>query len=105
MRPLGWRIRGKPEPLSAVQGAVDVVVGIARPEGFLCTLLDLGLELRSVRVLPDHGRIDSLLPGSVMTEKDAARLPADADICALRTELEVEGAEPLLAEIEALEAS
>jgi hypothetical protein len=39
-----------------------------------------------------------------MTEKDAARLPTDSDIRALITELEVQGAEPLIAAIEALES-
>jgi tetraacyldisaccharide 4'-kinase len=96
--PQDWLIAGQAAPLSAVQGEVDVVVGIARPEGFLCTLVQLGLSLRSLRLLPDHAQPDELPPHAVMTEKDAARLPPGAPVRALRMRLVVEGAEPLLAE-------
>ena len=104
-RPIGWRIHGQDEPLSAVSGPVDVVVGIARPEAFLCTLLDLGLELRSVRILPDHASLPDLPAGCVMTVKDAARLPPNANIKALIMGLDIEGETNLLNEIRGLERS
>jgi tetraacyldisaccharide 4'-kinase len=103
VRPLRWRIRGEDVELSAVEGTVDVVVGIARPEGFLCTLLDLGLNLGSVQVLPDHGRMPALPPGCVVTEKDAARLPPSADIRVLITELDIEDPAPLMGALAQLE--
>jgi tetraacyldisaccharide 4'-kinase len=96
--PQDWLIAGQAAPLSAVQGEVDVVVGIARPEGFLCALVQLGLSLRSLRLLPDHAPLGELPPQVVMTEKDAARLPPGAPVRVLRMRLVVEGAEPLLEE-------
>ena len=100
--PTGWLHRGEKLPLNARKGAVDAIVGLARPEGFVTTLVGLGLEIRSLSVLPDHGRITSPLPGAVMTEKDAARLPPDADVWALRMELRLTGEAPLLAAARAL---
>ena len=101
-RPIGWRIRGQDAPLSAVSGSVDVVVGIARPEGFICTLLDLGLEIRSVRILPDHGSLPEIPDGCVVTEKDAARLPSNAHIKALMMGLDIEGETSLIDAIRGL---
>ena len=100
--PTGWLQGGHHRPLPALRGAVDVVVGIARPEGFLATLIRMGLEIRSLRILPDHGEIGPVPSGAVMTEKDAARLPPGAEVWALETALRVEGAAPLLADIRRL---
>lgn len=97
IRPTGWRRGGEGLPLEALQGAVDVAVGIARPEGFLCTLLSLGLHLRWVHVVPDHQALGPLPPGCVVTAKDAARMSPDADVTVLETDLQVTGAEGLLA--------
>ena len=89
--PRGWRIGGAVRPLDAVVGDIDVVVGIARPESFICQLLELGLRVRSVAYVADHGGLSELPPGCVVTEKDAARLPADADIRVLLVDTVVEG--------------
>ena len=97
-----WIIDGQPAPLSSVSGPIDVVCGIARPEGFLSTLLRLGLEVRSFRAVGDHRPLGRLAPGTVVTEKDAARLPPDAPVRVLRMDLQVDGAEPLLAAIRRL---
>ncbi|MFT5679369.1 MAG: tetraacyldisaccharide 4'-kinase [Myxococcota bacterium] len=102
-RPVGWLRRGVVLPLSAFTGPCTVVTGIARPEGFVCALLSAGLTVASLKALPDHAPLGTLPPGAVVTEKDAARLPPDADVWALKMELEVTGAEPLLAAIAALE--
>ncbi len=106
LRPAGWLVAGRRLPLEAVTGEVDVAVGIARPEGFFSALLRLGLTVRSWRVVRDHGALDpaALPEGCVVTEKDAARLPPDAPVRALLVDLEVEGAEPLLARLRALAA-
>ena len=103
MHPQHWVIQGKKAPLSAISGPIDVVVGIARPEGFLCTLLDLGLELRSVTVIPDHGKLPPLPSQCVVSEKDAARLPRDSDLCVLIATLHIEGGDRLLSAIRNLE--
>jgi tetraacyldisaccharide 4'-kinase len=97
-----WLIDGKPAPLSAVAEPVDVVCGVAHPEGFLSTLLRLGLEIRSFRAVGDHRPLGALAPGTVVTEKDAARLPVGAPVRVLRMDLEVDGAEPLLDAIRGL---
>jgi tetraacyldisaccharide 4'-kinase len=99
-----WIIEGQPAPLAAVSGPVDVVCGIARPEGFLSTLLRLGLEVRSFRAVGDHRPLGTVAAGTVVTEKDAARLPRDAPVRVLRMDLEVYGAEPLLEAIRRLVA-
>jgi tetraacyldisaccharide 4'-kinase len=97
-----WLIDAKPAPLSAVSGPIDVACGIARPEGFLSSLLRLGLEVRSFRAVGDHRPLGRLAPGTVVTEKDAARLPPDAPVRVLRMDLQVDGAEPLLEAIRKL---
>ena len=102
IRPRAWLRGGTRHPLSAVTGPVDVVVGIARPGGFLCTLVAMGLEIRSWRIAADHGRLGALPRGCVTTEKDAARLPPDADVWALEMALEVTGAEALVDRVRAL---
>lgn len=98
-RPIGWSVGGRLEPLDSVQGEVLVGAGIARPERFLCSLLRLGLQPRWVRQAADHGRLDGLPAGAVVTEKDAARMPLGADVRALVLDLEVEGGEALLSAI------
>jgi len=52
-----------------------------------------------VRQAADHGRLDGLPAGAVVTEKDAARMPLGADVRALVLDLEVEGGEALLSAI------
>ena len=74
-------------------------VGIAVPERFICTLLDLGLQIRSLRVVRDHGDLGPLEPGTVVTEKDAARLTPDADVWALRMDMQTTGTDDLIAAI------
>jgi 3-deoxy-D-manno-octulosonic-acid transferase len=104
MRPTGWLHRGEHHPLQAVSGAVHVRAGIARPERFVCTLLELGLEVKSLLLVRDHSEITDLPPGAVLTEKDAARLAPDADVWALIVEPELVGAEALLQQVQALQA-
>lgn len=95
--PVGWRLGARFAPLSAVSGVVDVAVGIARPAGLLCMLQRLGLEVRSVRDVGDHGHLGQLPPGTVVTEKDAARLPQGADVRVLVCRLDVDGIDLLQA--------
>ena len=85
--------------MDALSGEVDVAVGIAAPERFVCTLLDLGLTIRTLTVVRDHGQLGPLKPGTVVTEKDAARLPVDADVWALQLDLCTSGTETLVAAI------
>jgi len=99
LRPVGWLHQGKRHPLDAVEGTIDVRVGIARPERLVCALLALGLEIRSLQTVRDHGSLQDLPPGAVVTEKDAARLPPDADVWALVVEPDPQGTEELLARI------
>ena len=82
---------------------VAVIAGLARPEGFLSQLVALGVNIASWSLLPDHAPLHRVPPGAVLSEKDAARLPADADVWALRVRLRVTGGERLLAAIRALE--
>jgi tetraacyldisaccharide-1-P 4'-kinase len=96
MRPVGWIHRGQLHPLDAISGSIDVVVGIADPERFICALLDLKLTVRSITRVRDHGDLGTVQPGAIVTEKDAARLPIDSDVWALRMNLEVQGAEAVL---------
>ena len=95
----GWIHRGQLHPIDAIEGEVDVAVGIAAPERFICTLLDLGLQIRSLRVVRDHGDLGPLQPGTVVTEKDAARLTPDADVWALRMDMQTTGTDDLIAAI------
>lgn len=63
---------------------ISAIAGIGRPEGFFDTLHELGCRVaRHPR--PDHhrfgdGELNALDKPVVMTEKDAVRLPADADL-------------------------
>ena len=102
MRPTGWRHQGEQLPLGAVAGTVDLACGLARPEGFVCTVLRLGLELRSLRLVGDHRPMTDLPSGCVVSAKDAARLSPDADVWVLETELVVDGGDALLSAIRAL---
>jgi len=94
--PSHWLHRGKRYPLDALTGAVAVAVGIAEPSRFVCTLLDLDLTISDLRVVGDHRPLGALPSGCVVTEKDAARLPADADVWALIMGTEVTNAEPVI---------
>ena len=80
--PTEWRTPMGAQPIGSVTDG-DIVVGIARPERFVCTLLRMGISIHSLRTVRDHGNLGDLPPGAVVTEKDAARLPPDADIRAL----------------------
>jgi tetraacyldisaccharide 4'-kinase len=99
VEPLGWLHKGQLHPLDAVKGSVDVVVGIAKPERFLCELIKLGLCIRTFRVVSDHGDLGDVPSGAVVSEKDAARLPSHADVWTLKMKLHVHGAAPLLQSI------
>ena len=94
-----WLHRGRVHPLRAIHGEVDVAVGIAAPERFICMLLDLGLQIRSLKIVRDHGNLGYLKPGTVVTEKDAARLSPDADVWALQLDLKATGTEALMTAI------
>ena len=76
-----------------------MVIGIANPERFICTLLDLNLTIRSIHTVRDHAPLGSLPVSAVITEKDAARIPIDSDTWALKMELVVQGADPVLDQI------
>ena len=102
LKPTGWLHKGQHFPLESVTGAVDIRAGIARPERFVCTLLGMGLQIRSLRTARDHGQLGDLPPGAVVTEKDAARLPIDSDVWALQLGTEVTGADALIRSIEEL---
>ena len=100
LEPVGWIHKGKDYPLNAVQGPVDAIIGIAKPERFLCALIQMGLQVNSFRTVADHGDLGSVPPGTVMSEKDAARLPYDADVWVLKMKLRVQGAEAVLTAIQ-----
>ncbi|MCK6507983.1 tetraacyldisaccharide 4'-kinase [Myxococcota bacterium] len=97
--PSHWLHRGERLPLSAVTGEVTVGAAISKPERFLSTVVRLGLDVGPVRLARDHGELHGLPAGAVVTEKDAARLPAEADLYALVLELQVWGGQALVEEI------
>jgi len=99
LQAVAWLHRGELKPLSARRGEIDVAVGIAAPERFVCTLLDLGFKIRSLHRVLDHGQLGPLKPGTVVTEKDAARLPPQADVWALKMEIRAQGTDALLNDI------
>jgi 3-deoxy-D-manno-octulosonic-acid transferase len=66
------RSLGVPVPLE-LSGPVGAVAAIARPERFLQTLLDQGVDVRSWTTWPDHHDIPPMAGPTVTTEKDAAR--------------------------------
>ncbi|MEL6343522.1 MAG: tetraacyldisaccharide 4'-kinase [Myxococcota bacterium] len=103
LQPAGWIRRGARLPLEALPpGPRPAMTGIARPEGFACMLLKMGIEISHWRTVGDHQPLFGLPAGCIVTEKDAARLPVDADVWALAVSLEVTGGAPLLDAIEAL---
>ena len=97
---LGWRLRGQDLAADALDGRDAIaLVGTARPAGFLDAVRGQGVRLRRSFVFPDHHRfswhelqaLESWLQDHVVvtTEKDAARLPADAAVHVLRVGFEV----------------
>jgi len=113
-RPVGWRRRGELLPLSAIPARPAIALaGIARPDGFFRQLRQLGVRVERTMVFADHHAFtwhdlqaieawtdDHLV---VTTEKDAARLPADARAWALVVEVELASGEAALRErLEAL---
>jgi 3-deoxy-D-manno-octulosonic-acid transferase len=102
MQPHSWLRQGESLPLDAHSGPVHAAAGIARPERFVCTLMQLGLQISSLSLSRDHGELRALPPGCVVTEKDAARLPPSADIWALRVEPKLTGEQALIDLISAL---
>ena len=94
--PSHWIHRGETYALDAVKGPVDVAVGIAAPERFVCTLLDMGLTIRSLQTERDHAQLTALKDGAVVTEKDAARMPTMANVWALAMRVEASGFDPIL---------
>ncbi len=100
--PTGWLHRGERLPLAARRGPARVFAGLARVEGFVCALLSLGVEIEALTVGPDHGSFHTVPPGAVMTEKDAARLPPDAEVWALCLAPRLVGEDRLLRRIREL---
>lgn len=99
-RPAGWLHRGRELPLDALPaGPVVALAGIARPEGFFALLRRMGVRPARCLPYPDHHRFTGAelqaLQGwaadhlVLTTEKDAARLPSDAPVWALRLSLEL----------------
>lgn len=76
-----------PAPTHHLGETIDVALGIARPSGVLATLVARGHTVRTVNLVQDHGPLPPVPPGSVVTEKDAARLPPNADVQVLRADL------------------
>lgn len=106
-RAVGWTFRGQALPLDALPPRpVVAFAGIARPAGFFAQLRAVGVRPTRRGVFPDHHRftwaelqnLEAWLDDHVVvtTEKDAARLPADAGVYALRVELEVTEGEAAL---------
>ena len=88
--PSHWWHRGQSYPLSHLQGAFAVAVGIAHPEAFLTALHQLNIVIDHLLQFPDHHPLPELPTGCIVTEKDAARLPPDADVWALCMSLQVD---------------
>jgi tetraacyldisaccharide 4'-kinase len=99
-RPEAWLHRGKRLPLDARTGPAPVACGLAHNGDFIALLIDLGLRPTLVAALPDHGPLPALPPGCVITEKDAARAPADADLWALCLAVEIDDENGLIEAIE-----
>ena len=93
---------GQVVPLDAPDPGGPVVCGLARPGTFLGQLADLGFHIDDVTILGDHAPLDAIRPGCRMTEKDAARLPADAPVLTLLQRLDVAGGDAVLAPARAL---
>ncbi len=96
-RAVGWLFRRQLLPLDALPDRpAGVFAGIAHPEGFFAQLRQLGVNIDRTWVFPDHHRyvwtdlqaFEAWRDTHVMitTEKDAARLPPDESVWALRVE-------------------
>ncbi|MFN7147110.1 MAG: tetraacyldisaccharide 4'-kinase, partial [Myxococcota bacterium] len=115
-KPVGWLYRGERLPLDALPPRPAVAfAGIARPEGFFRLLRRVGVRLERTWVFPDHHAyvwgdlhgFEAWMDDHVVltTEKDAARLPPDAQVRALLLEPEiVAGREALEAKLAAVAA-
>ena len=90
LKPSHWLHQGQAYPLNHIQGPVAVAVGIAHPEAFLTTLHQLKISMAQIIQVPDHHPLPKLPKGCVLTEKDAARLPPEADVWALCMRLEID---------------
>lgn len=111
---VGWRSRGRLLQLDALPKRPCVAIaGIARPEGFFLLLRQLGLSVSRRLCFADHHRfgwhdlqaIEAWKDdyNVLVTEKDAARLPADMGVWALVIEPVLErGEAALIARIDAL---
>jgi tetraacyldisaccharide 4'-kinase len=88
--PRHWLVGGVPQPLSAVTGAVTVAAGLARPEGLVCAVIALGLEVERCVFVADHHALPGVRPGWVLSEKDGARLPVHSPQRLLIMGLEVD---------------
>jgi tetraacyldisaccharide 4'-kinase len=96
-RAVGWLFRRQLLPLDALPDRpAGVFAGVAHPEGFFAQLRQLGVNIDRTWVFPDHHRyvwtdlqaFEAWRDTHVMitTEKDAARLPPDESVWALRVE-------------------
>ena len=90
LTPSHWLHLGQRYPISQLNGTFSVAVGIAHPEAFLTTLHQLGIAIDRLIRVPDHHPLPKLPKGCIVTEKDAARLPPDADVWALCMSLKVD---------------
>lgn len=106
-RPMGWLRRGQRLALTDIPRRPAVALaGIARPEGFFRQLRALGVDIQRTIVFGDHHAFswsdlqsieawqDDYLV--ITTEKDSARLPADAPVYALVVDVEITNGEPAL---------
>lgn len=95
--PVGWIHRGRLWPLDALPARpAAVFAGVARPEGVFRLLRRLGVDVDRTWVYPDHHRyvwtdlqaFEAWRDTHVLvtTEKDAARMPPEEAIWALRVE-------------------
>ena len=96
-KPVGWLFRRQLLPLNALPDRpAAVFAGVAHPEGFFAQLRLLGVNIDRTWVFRDHHRyvwtdlqaFEAWRDTHVMitTEKDAARLPPDESVWALRVE-------------------
>ena len=87
-QPIGWTHKNKHYPLDHPIGMVTAICGIANPASFWTLLAQIpSLHVKKWIVYPNHSPIPSLPTQCVMTEKDAARFPRNAEIWVLRLKL------------------
>jgi tetraacyldisaccharide 4'-kinase len=91
-----WLHKGERYPVNHLSGKKTVAVGIAHPSGFITTLHQIGIGISQYHVVPDHSPLPVLPPGCLVTEKDAARLPRNADVWTLCMRLEIENSHFIL---------